>query len=300
MKKFLPFMSGVYTTAPGLTALSRSTDTSNALDIDENYFSYLENKEECRREDISKYHCVYEFGEKTRSAVIGCLVGRMTSEYPEVFHRNGDFLTNLKTGESIPLDDTRTPDIKYISVFDALCSQLQEDIAVVQLSGEKDWLTAIHLCSPNHWDPRTKIGKPFNEIHTPVPGIERTVRNYQVMLKMIIDKEPFTRFAWGIATDKQLNHHPEVPPGKDVGEWSGRRMNDDASEFYVRTERQNLIGLSPADAFIFTIRTYFYKVSELEEGERKSLAKAINSMTDETLGYKGMMGMKDWVLRTIA
>lgn len=284
-------MSGVYTTAPGLTPLSRSADTPKALDIDENYISYLKNKEECRAEDITKYHCIHEFGEPTRRVVIQSLAERMSSEYPDVFGLR-DGLTNKKTGETISLNGP--VDSKYLSVFDAICSQLQEDVAVVQMNGDKDWLTAIHLCSPNHWDPRTKIGKPFNDIHAPVPGIERTVRNYQVMLKMIIDKEPFTRFAWGIATDNQLNHHPETAPGKDIG----RRIDGhgEETEFYVRTERQNLIGLKSVDAFIFTIRTYFYKVSELDVNESKSLGDAINSMSTETLAYKGMTGMKDLVL----
>lgn len=277
MKKYLPFMSGVYTTAPGLMPLSRGADTTKVLDIDENYLSYLKNKEECEKEDITKYFCVHEFHDPTRQAVIDQLVARMTGEYPDVFERSGSALRNLKTGGQVPL------------AFDALCCQLQEDVAVVQVSGHKDWLTAIHLCSPNHWDPRTKIGRPFNEIHTPVPGIERTVKNYQVMLKMIIEKEPFTRFAWGIATDTRLNHHPEAPPGRDAR----------ATEFYVRTERQNLIGLKQVDAFIFTIRTYFYKVVDLNPDEKKALAAAVNSMTKESLDYKGMTGLKPTLLEQL-
>lgn len=271
-------MSGVYTTAPGLTPTSRGADTIKVLDIDENYFSYLDNKRACQAEDITRYHCLSGFEEPTRSAVVAKLVELMTTEYPDVFERSGSALRNLKTGDSVQL------------AFDQLCCQLQEDVAVVQMSGEKDWLTAIHLCSPNHWDPRTKIGRPFNEIHTPVPHIERTVKNYQVMLKMIIDKDPFTRFAWGIATDTRLNHHPEALPGRDAT----------ANEFYVRTERQNLIGLKDVNAFIFTIRTYFYHVLDLEENERKSLVTAINSMSMETLKYKGMTGLKDLVLRQIS
>jgi hypothetical protein len=278
MKTFLPFMSGVYTTAPGLTPTSRGADTTKILDIDENYFTYLKNKDECRKEDITKYHCLFEFEDQTRQAVVDMLVNLMTSEYPDVFEHSGNTLKNAKTGKSVAL------------TFDMLCSQLQEDVAVVQMRGEKDWLTAIHLCSPNHWDPRTKIGRPFNEIHTPVPHIERTVKNYQVMLKMIIDKEPFTRFAWGIATDTRLNHHPEAPPGR----------NASATEFYVRTERQNLIGLKSVNAFIFTIRTYFYNVADLNSEEKKALGAAINSMSKESLDYKGMIVLKDLVLRELS
>lgn len=262
-------MSGVYSTAPGLVTLSRGAETSRVLDVDENYSSYIANKQRCRMEDITKYHCVHEFTDPTRKVVNEKLIELMTSEYPEVF----------KPEEIV---DTTG----YLSLFDALCSRLQEDVAVVQMKGDNDWLTAIHLCSPNHWDPRTKIGRPFNDIHTPVPGIERTVKNYQVMLRMIIEKEPFVRFAWGIATDTRLNHHPEAPPGRDAN----------ATEFFIRTERQNLVGLKQVDAFVFTIRTYFYKVADLDFDEKKKLAAAVNSMSPETLAYKGMTGLKDRLL----
>jgi hypothetical protein len=293
MRKFLPFMGGVYSTAPGLTPLARSADMPKVLDIDENYIHYIANKTECRREDLAKYHCLHAFADETRRAVAATLVERMTSEYPEVFQLHEDELTNRKTGETMPI---KAAGARYVSVFDTLCSQLQEDVAVVQMSGNKDWLTAIHLCSPNHWDPRTKIGRSFNEIHIPVPGIERTMKNYQVMLKMIIDKEPFTRFAWGISTDTQLNHHPETPIGKQ----EGRTYSGKDTQFYVRTERQNLIGLKSVNAFIFTIRTYFYKVNELSKEEKENLAAAVNSMSDASLEYKGMTDLKGALLQEIS
>jgi len=55
----------------------------------------------------------------------------------------------------------------------------------------------------------------------------------------------------------------------------------------VRVERQNLIGLKEVNAFIFTIRTYFYNVADLSGDEKISLIKAVGSMTDAALEYKG-------------
>ena len=263
-------MSGVYTTAPGLSPLRGD---QKIFDVDEHYLEYVDNKRRCREEDITKYYSESDFQDNTRKAVTNFLWARMNAEFPGEFS-NGN--------------------------FDVLASQLQEDVAVVQLDGDKDWLTAIHLCSPNHWDPRTKIGRPFNDIHIPVPGIERTVKNYPVMLKMIVEKEVFTRFAWGIATDTRLNHHPEPPPGYDVTQWRGRRMADENTEFFVRVERQNLIGLKDVNAFIFTIRTYFYKVADLSREETAALAKAVSSMNPASLEYKGMTGFKDELLSFLA
>ena len=262
MNRYLPFMTGTYTTAPGL-----SRSEGKIFDADENYEEYIDNKKRCHLEDISKYYCRHDFKQETERAVV-------------------DFLNRFSLTQS--------------SDFDALCSQFQEDIAVVQLDGENDWLAAIHLCSPNHWDPRTKIGRRFNEIHTPVPEIGRTVKNYMTMLKMIVDKDPFSRFAWGIATDNRLNHHPEPPRGYDADDWRGRRVVDENTEFFVRVEKQHLIGLKEVNAFIFTIRTYFYSVEELNMEERSALAKAITSMTPASLEYKGMDQFKDMLVSLLA
>ncbi len=275
MKRYLPFTSGVYTTAPGLAPLR----DQKIFDVDEHYSEYIANKNSCRAEDISKYYCEHNFNGRTNRAVTDFLFNRIGTEYPGLLDFDRD---------------------TYDSLFDGIASHLQEDIAVVQLDGEKDWLAAIHLCSPNHWDPRTKIGRPFNEIHAPVPSIERTVKNYQVMLKMIVEKDIFTRFAWGIATDARLNHHPEPPQGYDTTAWRGRRVADANTKFFVRVERQNLIGLKEVNAFIFTIRTYFYSVDELNGEEKDSLSKAVNSMTRESLEYKGMSGFKDPLLSLLA
>jgi hypothetical protein len=276
MNRYLPFMSGVYTTAPGLTPLRGD---QKVFDEDEHYREYIENKNRCRAEDISKYYCEHNFSERTSRAVTDFLFTRIHTEYPGLLDFDRD---------------------TFPSLFDAICTHLQEDLAVIQLEGERDWLAAIHLCSPNHWDPRQKIGRPFNEIHIPVPGIERTVKNYPVMLKMVVEKEIFTRFAWGVATDDRLNHHPEPPPGYDVADWRGRRVADKDTEFFVRVERQNLIGLKDVNAFIFSIRTYFYKVAGLSAEEKAALAKAVKSMTNESLEYKGMNNFKNELLSFLA
>jgi dimethylamine monooxygenase subunit A len=275
MKRYLPFTNGVYTTTPGLIPLR----DEKIFDVDENYPEYIANKNHCRSEGITKYYCEHNFNQRTNRAVTDFLFNRIGTEYSGLLDFDGD---------------------SYDSLFDGICSHLQEDVAVIQLDGDKDWLTAIHLCSPNHWDPRTKIGRPFNEIHTPVPNIERTVKNYQVMLKMIVEKDIFTRFAWGVATDTRLNHHPEPPPGYNATMWKGRRAADETSEFFVRVERQNLIGLKDVNAFIFTIRTYFYPINELNGEEKISLAKAVNSMSNESLDYKGMNGFKGQLMSLLA
>lgn len=303
--KYLPFLSGKYTTAPGLTPLSKASYEADKLvfQIDDNYDVYLYNKRACRQENINKYYIEDRLRSDTIKKVNRYLVKQLSTEHPSLFQvdKENRILLNAATKEEIRWqDDWVTSDSKpYKSLFDALCSQVQEDVAIVQMdkTSAAEYLAAIHLCSPNHWSPAEKIGKPFARIHEPVPGLERVVQNYWKMFESIVSTGgPYTRFAWGIATDTRLNHHPEPPPDVDAAIWHGRSVNSDNQKFYIRTERQNLVGFPETEAFLFTIRTYFYDIDTLTIEEKKALVSALESMSPEARQYKGLSNTMEQVI----
>lgn len=304
--KYLPFLNGTYSTAPGLTPLTKTTELRDRLvfQIDESYDDYLQNKRECRKENIHKYFCTARLHAETERQANLYIAQQLLGEHPEIFHGNTDSslytLANRKTGDQLTSRDwVRVEDSQYESLFDALCSQVQEDIAIFQLHDETEYLAAIHLCAPNHWSPGDKVDKAFHAVHAPVPGMERTLQHYFKMLTSIVNgQQPFTRFAWGIATDTRLNHHPEPPPHIDASVWHGRAHDRDAT-WYIRTERQNLIGLPEVKAFIFTIRTYFYPVDELTLLEKKALLSAVKSMSPDALQYKGLTSSIEFLTRKL-
>ncbi len=294
--KYLPFLDGKYSVAPGLSPLHKAGSGADALvfQIDETYPGYIENKSTCRKENIRKYYCEKDLFSSTIVRVNEYLVSQMIQEYPQFFAlRNEDdryIFSNKKTGKQLTWKDDWifVDGDAYISLFDALCCQLQEDFAICQLSGEKDWMAAIHLCAPNHWAAGEKTGKSFDLVHAPVPGMEKTIQHYFKMLLSVVQKGPFTRFAWGIATDTRLNHHPDPPPNTDPVYWKGRSMEAAGAGLFVRVERQNLIGFPQVNAFLFTIRTYFYAVDDLSREEKRLLLSAVESMSPQSLIYKGL------------
>ena len=303
-RRYLPFTTGAYTTAAGLTAMSKALSDydQRVFQIDENYDAYYENKISCRQEDIHKYYLEHQLSERTIRHVNRYIVDQLVREYPEQFTYDAanQSLSNTKTAQSIKWNDdgVLTAEGMWVSLFDALCSQVQEDVAIFQLDagGAHDFLTAIHLCSPNHWSPAEKIGKRFDRIHEPVPHMEKVLTHYLKLLTSIIQsKGPYTRFAWGIATDGRLNHHPVAPSGVDPELWQGRKSDYSNQKFYVRTERQNLIGFPEVNAFMFTIRTYFYDVETLTAQEKKLLASALDTMSPQTLAYKGLTNNLDGI-----
>jgi hypothetical protein len=293
LQKYLPFLNGKYSTTPGLIAMSKTANVNSLVfQIDEHYSVYSKNKEECRKENIHKYHLEHELPAETIVAINRYMLWQMSVEYPEIFsydERNCSLKNKLAKKEFIINEDfISLSGNKYLSVFDMLCSQLQEDFAICCLDEQKDWLAAIHLCAPNHWAAADKIGKPFDAVHAPVPDMEKTKHNYFKMLLTVIEKGPFTRFAWGIATDDRLNHHPVAPDGINEDYWHGRKTDTQDPKFYLRVERQNLIGFTDVKAFLFSIRTYFYDIDKLENEEKKSLLMALESMSAATLTYKGL------------
>lgn len=292
--RYLPFLNGKYSTGPGLILMEKAVhpEDEKIFQIDDCYDETLLNKQICRDEDIHKYYCEKILWDKTSTAVNWFIIQRLLKEYPAYFileKINQQWqLFNKKTGIVVQWngENQLLPGSVYTSLFDALCCQVQEDMAVCQVNRGEDWLAAIHLCAPNHWAPLDKIGKPFDQVHAPVADMEKTKKHYGKMIETIIQKGPFTRFAWGIATDTRLNHHPIAPHGVDGGEWYGRKAGE--SKFYIRTERQNMVGFPAENAFLFTIRTFFYDMDTLDLHEKTALWDALSNMSSASLAYKGL------------
>lgn len=167
------------------------------------------------------------------------------------------------------------------SSFHENCMALQEDIAIIK-SG---YNIAIHLSFPNHWNPTTKIGQSFFETHKPVADFEPINKATPSILKACVTKGPFERYAWGLSSDTRLNHHPLPPAGLTFEQWNGRRYQKD---MYMRVERQAIVGFEKIDSFLFTIFTFFVHLQDLTEKQYHALELAIDSMTEETLYYKGI------------
>jgi hypothetical protein len=297
--RYLPFLDGRYVVTPGLNAMAKADPRDQfVFQLDDQYAGFMENKMSCREEDVHKYYVAGNYNEGTAMAVNQFFVNRLIKEYPELFvftFEEGRFsLFNKRKEEILTWKEDWINCGGWGSLFEALCHQVQEDIAVCQLEGERDWLAAIHLSAPNHWDPADKIGKPFSAVHGPVPGMEKLNQSYIKMLLTAVQKGPFFRFAWGIATDMRLNHHPLAPMGVDPAFWQGRQVAvASGDDICLRVERQTISGLPECNAFFFTIRTYFYPVLTLSTDEKKALLMAVEGMSAESLVYKGLAGGLD-------
>lgn len=192
---YFPLSNGRYVTVAGLyrleTDFGNGPADQNVFQFDKTFSLYYQNKLACRAEQLSKYVQEYNFSPETRKGLCSYIIEQLCKEHPEMFisTKNGTSvqLACLLTGETLVFDSNyQYTGAQYLSGLDARSCQIQEDIAVVQLNQNEDYLCALHLCSPNHWGAADKIGKAFFAVHEPVPHMKRlnqqshifTIRTY--------------------------------------------------------------------------------------------------------------------------
>jgi hypothetical protein len=252
MTRHLPFLSGRYVVSAGLSR----TPPQRVFDVDEHLPHYLQLK----RLNLARR--------------------------PDNFYRRQDCPADLehaacdRLSEQFHQDYPELPPPDHGSI-DAFARCVQEDIVVLRRDATGLLRNvAIHLCFPNHWSAEQKIGLDFIATHAPVADFDPLAGKANAFADMMVNAvAPIQRFAWGIATDDRLDHLPDDP---------GRTWTADTPAAFVRVERQSMLGLPHLAAALFLIRTYLYDVKALTSQERELLAAAIESMTPQTLAYKGL------------
>jgi hypothetical protein len=323
--RYFPMQKGIYEVAPGLasfgTSFGNGERESHVFQFDREFGRYRENKLRCRAERLDKYFVTRDFKPDVASRVARFIIERLLVESPAIFRweddasgggtlfcaLTGDTLRFNAARELTGFDSLEPIEPAYASAYDALISQVQEDFAVVTRgtpsSPGKDWLAALHLCSPSHWAAEDKIGRDFFSIHEPIAEVEKLNRAAGAIIDAMIRKGPYVRFVWGFGTDDRLNHHPVPPSGADQTEWRGRswapqRVAAGKSPFILRVERQITWGLPEVESAIFAIRVSFIDGGELKADpkERSLLRSSLLSMTEKSRGYKGLDCCMDEVI----
>lgn len=313
--RYFPLDKGRYEVKPGLLKLG--TDLGNGIwdqkvfQIDGNFQHYHQMKQLARKEQLDKYFQICNFTPEIEKAITQFMLERLVQEYSDLFtvnkQSNGVIFHSKLTGETLYFDQDcqyqfttgLAPDIPpYISALDALANQVQEDICIVSRVGESHWVSAIHLCFPNHWAAQAKIGRDFADVHAPVAGMSAMNRRGSALVNTMITQPPMVRFAWGLSTDTRLNHHPEPPSGIPFEQWQGRNFQCDHPQLFLRIERQIIWGFPDVNAALFTIRTTFRDVGILKQNATQCslLYSALQSMSSESLIYKGLAHQKEQIL----
>ncbi|MDX2243022.1 MAG: DUF3445 domain-containing protein [Leptolyngbyaceae cyanobacterium bins.302] len=311
---YFPLANGRYEVKPGLVRFGTDFGNGEAdqqvFQIDDNFAHYCQVKQQARRERLSKYVQTQNFTPAVERAIAQFMVDRLVQDHPQIFHleqplnyfvfQNQLTQERLIFNQNFDLQEIEAQvEIPYVSALDALVNQVQDDVTIVSRAGEQHWISAIHLCFPNHWSAEEKIGREFARVHEPVAGMEAMNRRGVAIVHTMITRPPTVRFSWGISTDTRLNHHPEPPPEIPATQWKGRYFNPADPRLYLRIERQVVWGFPAVDAALFSIRTYFRDCQVLKQDAhlRSQLSAAIRSMSPESLAYKGLASRQAVILK---
>lgn len=294
--RFTPWENGIYSVSPGLRVLGTDFGNGEADSkiflIDSDFPRYRTNKEVCTISARSRHWLSEGLDEGIAAQVFSLIARRLAAEYPNLIQWSGSVLSSALTNERIALDSRGQMGVGsrvfsgVCDVLEALAMQVQCDLAIIRKVDGEDRVLALHVCAPSSWSPAEKIGKSFFATHTPVPGFERVNAVAPKMVDALIEQGPFVRFVWGVSSDDELNHHP------DLLEERGRF---DRGRFYVRLERQTTLGLPEIDAAAFFIHVQTVPDTWIleREGLRQALARGLHSMSPEARSYKSVQNHFD-------
>ncbi len=176
--------------------------------------------------------------------------------------------------------------LEPVTSLECVAEQMQEDVVIHALDGERDWMAYGHVCFPSGWRPEENIGRPLREIHIPVPGID--LANSRKLVETMVHHGPFERFVWSVVFDDQLNFHPDQPHSS---------FNPTDPVVFVKIERQVTIGFPEHHGALFLLSQSLIDTKDID---RPALVKSIQQMNTAELRYKGLNQCKPDLLKWLS
>lgn len=308
---YRPFLSGTYSVAAGLFKLGTQpipwredgASEGHIFALDDDYERFIASKAASHARALHEYAGEAGLTPDLREQVLTFMAEKLAAESAGRMTWDGRTFKNTALGWQADLE-LRWGGLENLQRFEAplahLCANLspihaldflglnaQEDFSIISRTAQSDFLAALHVLSPQHWNPLDKLGRDFVAVHEPVAGIEPVSRTAPRLVDAVIMRGPFVRFAWGVSMGNRLDHHPNAPADEDRSE--ATTFEPDGA--YLRVERQTLTGFPAANGALFTIRPYIYPLREAVKTPEyaRALAAALRTMTPAQVSYKGLV-----------
>lgn len=157
-------------------------------------------------------------------------------------------------------------------------------------------LVAACVCFPSSWSLEEKIGKPIEEIHGVVPGLNPSIGpQIHVFLSKLRPGMAWLRSNWGLSRSSELNQHP----ARNLPRLNG---TEEKGEIWLRVEHQALVALPRAQGILFGIRIALHPFEEISARPRvaEKLSRALRTMPAEVARYKGLESARERLLELLA
>ena len=144
---------------------------------------------------------------------------------------------------------------------------LQEDLCLMERTGEEYALTGGILCFPASWTLAQKLGRPLTGIHDPVPVYDPDVaKRVARLFDAIRPEQPLWRMNY-LTYDDFVLHQPRR---------EGERRPQPTDHVYIRSERQCLLRLPMTGAVVFAIHTYVVDAATVTPEDLAALREAVH------------------------
>jgi hypothetical protein len=274
---YLPFTHPNWHLKLGLKPL----DLTDWIEIDGTFSDSLLQKASLFQDRYSKVFGALPGSEAAQQEVLELLLKYLPQRFPNVYHLQADRITNLQTQQVWQISDFATCPL-------ALAGQLvQEDLCLMQFRQSSYVLVAGAVCFPFNWWFPEKLGRSLTQIHAPVPEydtkLNHPVNNFFDRLQV---HYPGYRLNWGLVDSPALclaKH--QATPMKD-----SLTVDTIGHCLWIRVERQTLRKLEQTQDVLFTIRTYIYPLSILEQHPEmaKNLRQTLEEMPLKMQQYKNL------------
>jgi hypothetical protein len=173
-----------------------------------------------------------------------------------------------------------------------LAGRWEPDFVLMRRTGSVFRMVGACVCDPSWWDPGSKIGKPIEEIHAPVPTLNATLGDrIRTFLERLPTGTTLVRENWGLAAVPDRNLHPVLdrprlgPESRVANTW-------------LRVEHQAFRALPKTSGVAFLIWLTVHPMSEVvrDPAVAQAVRGHLESMPPEIARYKGLdaLGPRFW------
>jgi dimethylamine monooxygenase subunit A len=179
-------------------------------------------------------------------------------------------------------------------------NQVQEDLLLLDAKQPELPLIAGHLCFANGWCLDEKLGKPFLEIHGPVPQFGESIGPASArLLHRITPDRPIVRINWSIKPTGQLDLSSRWNTWLAAQAQAITPQNA-GQQCWMRIERQTLSKLPQTNTVLFTLHTYTQPMASLSEHHQRIMKGILETCPAEMLAYKGMAPFAETLMKYLA
>lgn len=167
-----------------------------------------------------------------------------------------------RLGDQIIRPDGQSVTVDPTDPLDTLGRLFQQDLCILQKSGDAHVLTGAVLCFPASWTLAEKIGRPLGAIHAPVLEFDDGIaRRVQRLFDGVQPGRPLWRGNALFYDDPALYQpRPETTPHAPT-----------ANARFVRSERQVIFKLPRTGAVVFSIHTCVVDRTVLTQAEENKV-----------------------------